>query len=347
MDGGIHHLCILLGCWILKLDCIQDLSMSQHFCKKHYWSGSNSLSFVNVVSDTVIHSYKKSTNIITGSGHTNYNSVLLANLPTFYKIEGNREFINFPDLFTLLTMNWRMFLLLADKSKLVSCNFDLNFWKESVVDRALRRVQKKKKKKKIPTMVFCFSKFFVSSFTFWTLIHRERKRTTIILTEAPLYSVSEWESRQQTGMIPQSFYRLDMGSIHVQEKVNFKSQILVHKYWAILDHFGVPVLFASGCHQHVLKNVNITFLGNTGTAEMFQYLPILGRSSIWDLKYTFSHVHFNMPRYSSSGTRLLRTNGFRPKWLQNYRGLAICLLQSARSKVRQGMMGQELNLQEK
>ena len=23
---------------------------------------------------------------------------------------------------------------------------------------------------------------------------------------------------------------------------------------------------------------------------MFQYSPILGRSSIWDLKYTFSHI---------------------------------------------------------
>ena len=72
------------------------------------------------------------------------------------------------------------------------------------------------------------------------------------------------------------------------EKVNFKSQILVHEYWTILDHFGVPVLFASGCHQHVLKDVNITFPDNTGTHKMFQYLPILGRSSIWDLKFTFS-----------------------------------------------------------
>ena len=72
------------------------------------------------------------------------------------------------------------------------------------------------------------------------------------------------------------------------EKVNFKSQILVHEYWTILKHFGVPVLFASGCHQHVLRNVNILFADNTGTPEMFQYSPILGRSSIWDLKYTFS-----------------------------------------------------------
>ena len=72
------------------------------------------------------------------------------------------------------------------------------------------------------------------------------------------------------------------------EKVYFKSQILVHEYWTMLDHFGVPVLFASGCHQHVLKNVNITYPGNTGTLKLFQYSPILGRSSIWDLKYTFS-----------------------------------------------------------
>ena len=72
------------------------------------------------------------------------------------------------------------------------------------------------------------------------------------------------------------------------EKVYFKSQILVHEYWTILTHSGVPVLFASGCRQHVLKNVNITFLGNTGIPEMFQYPPILARSSIWDMKYTFS-----------------------------------------------------------
>ena len=72
------------------------------------------------------------------------------------------------------------------------------------------------------------------------------------------------------------------------EKVYFKSQILVHEYWTILDHFWVLVLCTSGCHQHVLKNVNITFSGNTGTPELFQYSPILGRSSIWDLKYTFS-----------------------------------------------------------
>ena len=70
-------------------------------------------------------------------------------------------------------------------------------------------------------------------------------------------------------------------------KVYFKSQILVHAYWTILDHFPVPVLFVSGFHQHVPKNVNITFTGNTGTPEMFQYSPILGCSSIWDVKYTF------------------------------------------------------------
>ena len=46
-------------------------------------------------------------------------------------------------------------------------------------------------------------------------------------------------------------------------------------------------------YQHVLKDVNITFSGNTGTPEMFQYSPILGRSSIWDMKYTFSHLTFS------------------------------------------------------
>ena len=51
---------------------------------------------------------------------------------------------------------------------------------------------------------------------------------------------------------------------------------------------NVPVLFASVCHQHVFKDVKITSSGNTITPEMFQYSPILGRSSIWDLKYTFS-----------------------------------------------------------
>ena len=76
----------------------------------------------------------------------------------------------------------------------------------------------------------------------------------------------------------------------MSEKVYFKSQILVHEYWTILVHFDVPVLFASECNQHVLKNVNITFPDNTGTQEMFQYSPILGRSSIWDLKFTFSRM---------------------------------------------------------
>ena len=67
-----------------------------------------------------------------------------------------------------------------------------------------------------------------------------------------------------------------------------------HEYWTMLNHFGVPVLFASGCHQHVLRNVNITFSCNTGTPEMFQYSAILGRSSIWDLKYTFSKYYATM-----------------------------------------------------
>ena len=31
-------------------------------------------------------------------------------------------------------------------------------------------------------------------------------------------------------------------SANMREKVYFKSQILVHEYWTILDHFCVPVL---------------------------------------------------------------------------------------------------------
>ena len=82
--------------------------------------------------------------------------------------------------------------------------------------------------------------------------------------------------------------------IDCPEKVNCRSQILVHEYWAILHHFGSPVLFAYGSNQHVLKDINITFLGNTGTPETFQYSPILGCSSIWDLKYTFSDCVFRL-----------------------------------------------------
>ena len=60
----------------------------------------------------------------------------------------------------------------------------------------------------------------------------------------------------------------------------------------VLDNtkpFWCSSIFASGSHQHVLKNVSITFSFNTGTPDMFQYSPILGRSSIWDLKFTFSN----------------------------------------------------------
>ena len=38
-----------------------------------------------------------------------------------------------------------------------------------------------------------------------------------------------------------------------KDKVYFKSQILVHEYWTILDHFCIAVLWASEQHQHVLK----------------------------------------------------------------------------------------------
>ena len=70
----------------------------------------------------------------------------------------------------------------------------------------------------------------------------------------------------------------------INGKVYFRSQILVHEYWTILNHVCVPVLCASGCHQHILENINITFLGNTGTPEMFQYSSILECSSIFLLK---------------------------------------------------------------
>ena len=43
-------------------------------------------------------------------------------------------------------------------------------------------------------------------------------------------------------------------------------------------HFGIVSFWTALAH--------ITFLGNTGVPKMFQYLPILGHSSIWDLKYT-------------------------------------------------------------
>ena len=66
--------------------------------------------------------------------------------------------------------------------------------------------------------------------------------------------------------------------------------MLVHEYWTILDHFCIPVLLASGSHHHVVKNANITFSGKTGTLEMFQYSPILGRFSISDLKNIFSEI---------------------------------------------------------
>ena len=80
---------------------------------------------------------------------------------------------------------------------------------------------------------------------------------------------------------------------HKLEKVYFKSQILVHAYWTILrclDLFKHSSIVSQ--HQHVLKNINITFSDNTSTPEMFQYSPILGCSSIWDLKYTFSPKFF-------------------------------------------------------
>ena len=85
---------------------------------------------------------------------------------------------------------------------------------------------------------------------------------------------------------------------HIWDKVKWKSILQVPDTGTqVLNNtrpFWRPVMFASGCNQHVLKNVNIRFSGNTGTLE------ILGHSSIWDLKYTFSkkkfvhaHSHFS------------------------------------------------------
>ena len=48
--------------------------------------------------------------------------------------------------------------------------------------------------------------------------------------------------------------------------------------------FGITLAFSKECY--------IAFLGNTGTPEMSQYSPILGRSSIWDPKYTFYILSF-------------------------------------------------------
>ena len=61
-------------------------------------------------------------------------------------------------------------------------------------------------------------------------------------------------------IVSRLYFAIKCYLVIVREKVYFKSQILVHEYWTILDHF------------------------------MFQYSSMLGRSSIWDLKYTFSIV---------------------------------------------------------
>ena len=59
-------------------------------------------------------------------------------------------------------------------------------------------------------------------------------------------ATASWEAMWQgDGMADHPYYAK---KIFPTEKVYFKSQILVHEYWTILDHFGVPVLFASGCN---------------------------------------------------------------------------------------------------
>ena len=79
-----------------------------------------------------------------------------------------------------------------------------------------------------------------------------------------------------------------LAEIQDKEKVNFKSQILVYEYWTILDHFlhsSIVCFWMSLAHS---KERKYHIFGQYLYTKMFQYLPILGRSSIWDLKYTFA-----------------------------------------------------------
>ena len=66
-------------------------------------------------------------------------------------------------------------------------------------------------------------------------------------------------------------------------KKYIKSQILVHEYWTKLDHFAFQYCELLDKYQPFIKNIIITFSGNTGTPKMFQY----SHSIIWELKYTF------------------------------------------------------------
>ena len=95
-------------------------------------------------------------------------------------------------------------------------------------------------------------------------------------------------------MISMYFYFLKIsfnGNVQLgfgSEKVYFKSQILVHEYWTILDHSSVPVLFASGYNQHACSKEhkyhifgqywytrNVPVFNNTGTV-----IPVSGTWSI-------------------------------------------------------------------
>ena len=88
------------------------------------------------------------------------------------------------------------------------------------------------------------------------------------------------------------------------KKVYSKTQALVNKVWAILDHDYVPVL-------RTLVSTFLTpfFSCNTGTPEMHQYSPIMGKFQF--LKCTFLQVSFGYSLQLSIG--LLIYNAYIPR----------------------------------
>ena len=70
----------------------------------------------------------------------------------------------------------------------------------------------------------------------------------------------------------------------------FKSQILVHEYYNTRS-FWRPNIIWFWMPPARSKERYLMFSGHADTPEMFQYLPILGSSSIWDLKQTFVWFH--------------------------------------------------------
>ena len=77
-----------------------------------------------------------------------------------------------------------------------------------------------------------------------------------------------------------------------REKVYFMSQILVNEYWSILDHFLRSSIVSFWITPARSKERKYHIFRQYWYTRIFQYSPILGRSSIWDLKYTFSEKSF-------------------------------------------------------